>query len=152
MEQPIIDRPFYICPATFTSGWPQVMPLDHKKSYNVRSPLQLPHVPLTVSDQFPSIFQDILNSLSCITYLSGFYIPDLRSAETWRLRLRNSKPMGKYSNNSDSENNGDVCFISSLLFFNNSIYSDASLSFSLLGVLIQAWGQIRSTEVKWRFC
>ena len=73
---------------------------------------------------------------------------------TWGQRnpcLRNAKPMGKYANSFFSENVRDICFIPSLVCFNTSIFNNTWLSSSLLGVLIQAWGQIRSTEVKWHF-
>ena len=56
--------------------------------------------------------------------------------------------MGKYSNNSDSENTRDICFVLSLLCFDTTVHNIVLLGFPLFGVLIEGSGQMRSTEVK----
>ena len=103
-------------------------------------------VPATVSDRFLSNFQRELSSPSCTYNISSvFYIAELRSMGghdfVMLSRWGNIEiaPIPKIL---------DICFILSLLCFNAPICNNTRLSFSLLGVLIQAWGQTGLTEVK----
>ena len=143
---------YYTCPENFRSRWPQVRSPSHEKRYNARSKFQFSLCTRPTHSFWPISFK--LTGCAKFTELydiSSVFVycwPEVSG----RSRPRDAEPIGKLWNSSDPENTRYICFISSLLCFTASICSNTSLSFSLWDVLIQAWGQIRSTEVKWRFC
>ena len=106
-------------------------------------------LPSHIFNRFLWNFQDPVRSPSSTTYHLVFYVADLRSAGGHAfvmLRL-----WEKIQTTSVSENNRGICLIPSLLCFNALVCNNMWPVFFLFGVLTQLWGQIRSTEVKWRF-
>ena len=101
--------------------------------------------PPTVSDRFRSIFQDVLSSPICTRRLFFFYTADMRSSgghdfvmlSLWENIQITSIP--KILEISDSFHH----FCSSI-----PQYVTTRDCFCLAGVLIKAWRQMTSTEVK----
>ena len=141
----------YTCPKNFRFRWPQVRSQGHNKRYNVRSKFQLSLCARPTHSFWPSssIFQGVLSSPRCTTYRQFFILLFWGQREVMTLYC------------SAYGENIQIAPIQKILEIAASFhhicasiphYVTIRDCFSLLGVLIQAWGQIRSTEVKWRFC